>query len=221
MYEKKKSCPLQWVIFNLCCYSYSVISLFTNRVGSFVYVVGLFANKRKVILATGIVVSIIMLGYFKYANFFISEFGQILGTDEVVLNIILPVGISFYTFSGIAYMIDIYRGNYPAEKSFLNVALYIAFFAKITAGPIARGKDFFPRIKKYRGIELSAFEVGVQIFVFGLFKKIVLADHLGVFVDDVFFAPTAYNTGTVFLAVVSYSLQIYFDFSGYSDMAIV
>lgn len=186
----------------------------------FVYVVGLFANKRKVILATGIVVSIIMLGYFKYANFFISEFGQILGTDEVVLNIILPVGISFYTFSGIAYMIDIYRGNYPAEKSFLNVALYIAFFAKITAGPIARGKDFFPRIKKYRGIELSAFEVGVQIFVFGLFKKIVLADHLGVFVDDVFFAPTAYNTGTVFLAVVSYSLQIYFDFSGYSDMAI-
>lgn len=83
-----------------------------------------------------------------------------------------------------------------------------------------RGKDFFPQVKKYRGVKLSAFAAGIQIFVFGLFKKIVLADHLGVFVDDVFFAPTAYNTATVILAVISYSLQIYFDFSGYSDMAI-
>lgn len=186
----------------------------------FVYVSGLFAKKNKVVLATGIIASILMLGYFKYTNFFISEFGRVFGADTVTLNIILPLGISFYTFSGLAYLIDIYRGTYPAEKNFLNVALYISFFAKITAGPIVRGKDFFPQVKKYRGVELSAFVVGIQIFVFGLFKKIVLADHLGVFVDDVFFAPTAYNTATVILAVISYSLQIYFDFSGYSDMAI-
>ena len=186
----------------------------------FVYVVGLFAKKNKVVLSTGIIASILMLGYFKYTNFFISEFGRVFGADTVTLNIILPLGISFYTFSGLAYLIDIYRGTYPAEKNFLNVALYISFFAKITAGPIVRGKDFFPQVKKYRGVELSAFAVGIQIFVFGLFKKIVLADHLGVFVDDVFFAPTAYNTATVILAVISYSLQIYFDFSGYSDMAI-
>ena len=186
----------------------------------FVYVVGLFAKKNKVVLATGIIASILMLGYFKYTNFFISEFGRIIGAGTVTLNIILPLGISFYTFSGLAYLIDIYRETYPAEKNFLNVALYISFFAKITAGPIVRGKDFFPQVKKYRGVELSAFAVGIQIFVFGLFKKIVLADHLGVFVDDVFFAPTAYNTATVILAVISYSLQIYFDFSGYSDMAI-
>ena len=186
----------------------------------FVYVAGLFAKKNKVVLATGIIVSILMLGYFKYTNFFISEFGRIFGADTVILNIILPLGISFYTFSGLAYLIDIYRETYPAEKNFLNVALYISFFAKITAGPIIRGKDFFPQVKKYRGVELSAFAVGIQIFVFGLFKKIVLADNLGVFVDDVFFVPTAYNTATVILAVISYSLQIYFDFSGYSDMAI-
>lgn len=186
----------------------------------FVYVVGRFVNKNKVALSAGIIVSILMLGYFKYTNFFISEFGRIFGADTVILNIILPLGISFYTFSGLAYLIDIYRETYPAEKNFLNVALYISFFAKITAGPIVRGKDFFPQVKKYRGVELSAFAVGIQIFVFGLFKKIVLADHLGVFVDDVFFAPTAYNTATVILAVISYSLQIYFDFSGYSDMAI-
>lgn len=186
----------------------------------FVYVVGRFVNKNKVALSAGIIVSILMLGYFKYTNFFISEFGRVFGADTVTLNIILPLGISFYTFSGLAYLIDIYRGTYPAEKNFLNVALYIAFFAKITAGPIVRGKDFFPQVKKYRGVELSAFAVGIQIFVFGLFKKIVLADHLGVFVDDVFFVPTAYNTVTIILAVISYSLQIYFDFSGYSDMAI-
>lgn len=186
----------------------------------FVYVVGLFVKKNKAVLSLGIIASILMLGYFKYTNFFISEFGRIFGADTVTLNIILPLGISFYTFSGLAYLIDIYRGTYPAERNFLNVALYISFFAKITAGPIVRGKDFFPQVKKYKGVELSAFTVGIQIFVFGLFKKIVLADHLGVFVDDVFFAPTAYNTATVILAVISYSLQIYFDFSGYSDMAI-
>ena len=161
-----------------------------------------------------------ILAYFKYTNFFVNSFRQLVGADFVALNIILPVGISFYIFSALAYLIDVYREEYKAEKSILNVALYIAFFPKLTAGPIVRGKDFFPQVREYRGVELKAFEAGIQIFVFGLFKKIVLADHLGVFVDDVFFAPAAYNTGTVILAAISYSLQIYFDFSGYSDMAI-
>ena len=160
------------------------------------------------------------LAYFKYTNFFINSFRQLIGKDTVALKIILPLGISFYIFSALAYLIDVYRGDYKAEKNILNFALYIAFFAKLTAGPIVRGRDFFPQARNYRGVEIKAFEAGIQIFVFGLFKKIVLADHLGVFVDDVFFAPMAYNTGTVILAAISYSLQIYFDFSGYSDMAI-
>lgn len=186
----------------------------------FVYWLGLKVKNSKKLLVLGILFSVLMLGYFKYTNFFIAQFQKLFGLDTVVLNIILPLGISFYTFTGISYLIDVYRGEYEAKKDLLEVALYLAFFAKITAGPIVRGKDFFPQFEIYRGITLNAFTTGVQIFVFGLFKKVVLADHLGVFVDDVFFAPSAFNTGTIILAIISYSLQIYFDFSGYSDMAI-
>lgn len=188
-----------------------------------IYIAGrlLAAERRgKAVLTAGIVLSIVMLGYFKYSNFFLAGLYTVLGRDTVVRNIILPLGISFYTFSGMAYLIDVYRGEYEADRSFLNVALYMSFFAKLTAGPIVRGKLFLPQMKAYKGPSLDDFCVGVQIFVFGLFKKIVLADHLGVFVDDVFYSPAAFDTGTVILAVISYSLQIYFDFSGYSDMAI-
>ena len=186
----------------------------------FVYLVGLRLKQNRWLLMAGVVVSVLMLGYFKYTNFFITEFGRLFGIDTVVLRIILPLGISFYTFSGIAYMVDVYRGDYEARKNPVDVALYISFFAKFTAGPIVRGRDFFPQLTDYRGVEAAAFAEGIQIFVFGLFKKMVLADHLSVFVDDVFAAPAAYNTGTVILGAISYSLQIYFDFAGYSDMAI-
>ncbi|MCI9452319.1 MAG: MBOAT family protein [Dorea sp.] len=132
----------------------------------------------------------------------------------------LPIGISFYVFSGLSYLIDIYWRRYHAEKNLLDFALYIALFSKLTAGPIVRAEEFLPQVKSYRGLRLDKFSEGIQIFVFGLFKKIVLADHLCVFVDDVFSAPAAFDTFTTILAVISYSFQIYFDFSGYSDMAI-
>lgn len=96
----------------------------------------------------------------------------------------------------------------------------MSFFTKIISGPIVRPQTFFPQIKKYRGVRWEYFQQGIQIFVFGLFKKMVIADHLGVFVDNVFETPAAYNTITIIWAVISYSLRIYFDFSGYSDMAI-
>ena len=188
-----------------------------------VYVIGRLLEverTKKGMLAVGVVISVIMLGYFKYTNFFLSEWSLLIGEVSPVKNIILPIGISFYTFSGMAYLIDVYRGDYLSEKNILNVALYIAFFVKLTAGPIVRGNVFLSQLKHYQGIVVDDVLDGIQIFVFGLFKKIVLADHLCVFVDDVFYAPTAYNTGTVILAVVSYSLQIYFDFAGYSDMAV-
>lgn len=172
------------------------------------------------ILFAGVTVLVLLLVYFKYTGFFVNSMRSVLGMDPIALRIILPIGMSFYIFSAIAYLVDIYRGTYEPESNILNFALYIAFFPKLTAGPIVRGKDFFPQVKQYRGITWEAFQKGIQIFVFGLFKKVVLADRLGIFVDDVFYAPTAYNTGTVILAVISYSLQIYFDFSGYSDMAI-
>ena len=175
---------------------------------------------QKILNIGGIIALLSILGYFKYCEFFLNSFLNIGGFDSVTLTIILPMGISFYTFTAISYLIDINRGKYGAEKNILNFTLFISFFPKLTAGPIVRGDCFFPQVKAYKGIKLDNLEKGIQIFVIGLFKKMVLADRLGVFVDDVFFAPSAYNTFTVFWAVLSYTLQIYFDFSGYSDMAI-
>ncbi len=178
------------------------------------------AKTQKVYLSTGICVLVLMLGYFKYTNFFISGFSSLFNVQASTLDIILPIGISFYTFSAIAYLIDIYRKKYEAVTNVLDFALYIVFFPKLSSGPIVRGKTFFPQVKNYRGIKAKNVCDGLQIFVFGLFKKIVLADHLGVFVNNVYSSPQSYSTATVILAVLSYSLQIYFDFSGYSDMAI-
>ncbi len=178
------------------------------------------AKNKRTYLSIGIAFLLLMLGYFKYTNFFLSSFSSLLGLSSVSLNIILPIGISFYSFTAIAYLLDVYWERYKAVNNFLDFSLYIAFFPKMLSGPIVLGKDFFPQLQNYRGIKAKAAAEGIQIFVFGLFKKIVLADRLGVFVDDVFFAPVAYNTASVILAAISYSLQIYFDFSGYSDMAI-
>ena len=176
--------------------------------------------RKKPIIICGILVLLGILGFFKYCNFFIESINIIFKGKLQTLSIILPIGISFYVFSAVSYVIDIYRGKYKAEKNIMDFCLYIIFFPKIIAGPIVRADEFLPQVKQYRGIEKESFLAGIQIFAFGLFKKLVLADHLNVFVDNVFFSPGAYNTGTVILGVVSYSLQIYFDFSGYSDMAI-
>lgn len=198
------------------CVCMAAVTLLTFFVGKWIEQ----SRNKRIPAGIGIVSLILFLGYFKYANFFVNSIRSIIHLDGITLKILLPIGISFYVFSAISYLIDVCRGDYPSEKNLLNVALFIAFFPKLTAGPIVRGKAFFPQIKNYRGMEWDSFKNGIQIFVFGLFKKIVLADHLGVFVDDVFRVPAAFNTGTVILAVISYSLQIYFDFSGYSDMAI-
>lgn len=177
-------------------------------------------RERRRIAVWGGICLLIVLGYFKYADFFIESFAAAFHLNAGTLNLVLPLGISFFTFSGLSYLLDVYRGTCAAEKNLLDFGLYMALFSKITAGPLVRWTDLRPQIKEYRGICLPALNDGIQIFVFGLFKKMVLADHLGVFVDDVFFAPLAYSTGTVILSAFSYSLQIYLDFSGYSDMAV-
>ena len=172
-------------------------------------------NKTKL----GIIVAILSLVFFKYTNFFIESFTKLFGDDYTALNIILPLGISFYTFSAISYIADVSKGKVDSKRLF-EVALYLAFFPKLTSGPIQRSKDFFDQIEKKRNVGFECFSVGIQIFVFGLFKKIVLADRLSVFVNQVYKTPLAFGSFTVFLATIAYSLQIYFDFSGYSDMAI-
>ena len=175
---------------------------------------------NKAAYAAGIVVPLAVLGFFKYFNFFLASAAALLGQDLGTLRIILPVGISFYTFQALSYVIDVHRGKLPVERDFIRLALYLSFFPQLVAGPIVRAADFLPQLYEDRRVTLKNLETGLQLMAFGLFKKIVLADHLSVFVDDVFRAPVAFHWATVLLAVVSYSIQIYFDFSGYSDIAI-
>jgi alginate O-acetyltransferase complex protein AlgI len=169
----------------------------------------------------GVVVPLVILGVFKYFNFFAASFARVWGIRTGgALNIVLPVGISFYTFQSLSYTIDVYRKKLPAEKSFVKLALYIAFFPQLVAGPIVRAADFLPQLEEDRNLAARNFRAGIQVFMFGLFKKVVIADWLSVFVDDVFRTPMAFHAASLILAVIAYSIQIYFDFSGYSDMAI-
>ena len=177
-------------------------------------------KNRKLFTAIGVVVPLAVLGFFKYFNFFVSSFTDLLGIEFVgALNIILPVGISFYTFQSMSYTIDVLRGKLNAH-TFMDVALYISFFPQLVAGPIVKASDFLPQLKSNHKLKLCDLAKGGQIFVIGLFKKLVVADNLSVFVDDVFEKPLAFSSVSVILAVVSYSIQIFCDFSGYSDMAI-
>ena len=177
-----------------------------------------FAPKRKWGFV-GIVVPLLALSYFKYTNFFIDSFANIFHLDHKTLSIVLPIGISFFTFSAISYIMDVRKGKVQT-RGLLDVALYLAFFPKLVSGPIQRSGDFFSQADSRRKVGWNSFSCGVQIFVFGLFKKIVLADRLSVFVDQVYATPAAFGSKTILLAAIAYSLQIYLDFSGYSDMAI-
>ncbi len=177
----------------------------------------LLAKKKKIKL--GIFLSLAGLFFFKYVNFFAGSFSTLFGRDEIGLHLILPIGISFYTFSAISYLADVKQEKLEA-RGLLDVALYLSFFPKLTSGPIQRAGEFFCQIDRKRRIGWHTFSPGIQIFVFGLFKKIVLADRLSVFVNQVYKTPNVFGSITVLGAAIAYSLQIYFDFSGYSDMAV-
>ena len=189
----------------------------------FVTVTAYFTAKfctRRWVLVCGVAVPLVVLGIFKYCNFFLESFAALAGKPFSALHIILPVGISFYTFQALSYVIDVHRGKLPVEKSFVKLALYISFFPQLVAGPIVRAADFLPQLHERRRITREGLLNGFQIMLFGLFKKLVLADHISVFIDDVYAAPESFHWLSIVLAVVSYSLQIYLDFSGYSDIAV-
>ncbi|MBI5354361.1 MAG: MBOAT family protein [Chloroflexi bacterium] len=173
-------------------------------------------------LIVSIVINLTILGYFKYFNFFIDTFNVLLKSQGWMLhefNIILPVGISFYIFETISYVMDVYKGNAQPANSLLDYAVFVTFFPRLVAGPIMRASQFLPQL--YRGLQFSRenFFIGAQLFVQGLIKKIVVADSVAFLVDSVYGNPALFSSSTVYLAVFSYSIQIYFDFSGYSDMA--
>lgn len=183
------------------------------------YITALHCQKKAAYI-TGIAIPLIVLGIFKYFNFFLSSLASLAGHEIVALKIILPVGISFYTFQALSYVIDVRRKKILVERDFIRLALYISFFPQLVAGPIVRASDFLPQLRENnRRLSAENFSIGIQLIAMGFFKKIVLADHISVFVDDVFRVPAAFHWATIILAVFSYSLQIYFDFSGYSDIA--
>ena len=169
----------------------------------------------------GLIIPLISLGICKYLNFFIESFAAVWGiTYSGAIQIILPLGISFYTFLALSYILDVYHRKIPAEDSFVTVALYVSFFPTVISGPVTKARDILGQFNTQKKITGENLRGGLQIFVSGCLKKFVLADNLGVFVDDVYNAPLAFDSATVWLAVIAYSLQLYFDFSGYSDMAI-
>ncbi len=170
----------------------------------------------------GIVSMLLVLGYFKYANFFIESAVALLGIDaeQFHLNIILPVGLSFFTFQVISYLVDVWRGEIEACKSRKDFFLYVAFFPQLVAGPIVRAKDFLPQLQQHVGIRWDYIYLGSQVFALGFVQKIFIADRLAMFCDPVFDQPTLYDGSTLWLALLAYSVQIFCDFSGYSHMAI-
>lgn len=179
-------------------------------------------TKRKALLILSVTVNLSVLGFFKYANFFINSFNTAFMPLDLSLHrlyIILPVGISFYTFETLSYVIDVYRGHTHPAKSLLDYAVFVTFFPRLVAGPIMRASHFLPQLE--RGVKFSRenFILGAQRFGQGLLKKIVVADALAILTDKVYSTPWTFSSPTIWLGVLAFGIQIYFDFSGYSDMA--
>ena len=176
---------------------------------------------RKLILAAGIICDLGILGYYKYAGFLARTVNSVLGRDVLpVLQIALPIGISFFTFQAISYIIDVYRGDTEASKSLVNVALYISFFPQLIAGPIVKYKDINKQIKD-RTVRWTDVSDGFKRFIYGLGKKVLISNVLGLCVDTVYAYEIALiDPKTAWIAALAYTFQIYYDFSGYSDMAI-
>ena len=180
---------------------------------------------RRVILGVGIGCSLGVLGAFKYFNFFAESFEDFasmagLPVNSVTVDLILPVGISFYTFQAISYMVDVHRGQITAKRSFLDVAFYIAFFPQLVAGPIVRAADFVPQMDVARKWVDVPVRACLTLFLVGFIKKACVSDNIAPYVDLVFADPSAYAADQVIAGVLLYGVQIYCDFSGYSDMAI-
>lgn len=180
-----------------------------------------FLKGRKAFLLTGIVLNIITLLYFKYSNFLISSVNYIFKEDYALRNTLLPLGISFYTFQQIAYLVDAYRHE-ADNDSFIEYLLYVLYFPKLLMGPITLREALIPQFRdaSRKKISYENFERGIILFTFGLCKKVLFADTFVNAVTFIFNYKDSCNSIDIFLGMICYSFQIYFDFSGYSDMAI-
>ncbi len=176
--------------------------------------------KKKILLWLSLSYSLSFLLYFKYANFFLHNINSIFHTQFTDHNLFLPIGISFYTFQSISYLMDVYRNEIKATRNVSDYAFYMTFFPHLVAGPIVRAKDFLPQIFTPQIINAALYKESLFRILIGLLKKLFIADYIGKFVDIVHQSPANFSGAENLLAMYGYSFQIYFDFSGYSDIAI-
>jgi alginate O-acetyltransferase complex protein AlgI len=194
-------------------------------------------KRKKILLICSLAGNLSLLGFFKYTDFAITQinfFGHFFNLSHQIplLNLVLPIGISFYTFHSITYTVGIYRGQLSPAKSFTDYAIFVAFFPQLVAGPILRAKDFLPQLReKIEGIETgykfrqilinkTNLKTGITLMAIGFFKKMVIADNISQMVSDVFNAPIGLESFTIILGTISFGIQIYCDFSGYTDIAL-
>ena len=177
---------------------------------------------RKAVMTVNIVINLAILGTYKYYDFFVRSFAELFGcqADSLLLHLILPVGISFYTFQALSYSIDVYRRQIQPTHDLVAFTAFLSFFPQLVAGPIERATNLLPQFLQKRHFNYTQAVDGMRQILWGLFKKIVVADNCATYVDTVFADYTAYSGSTLLLAAVLFSIQIYGDFSGYSDIAI-
>lgn len=226
----------QWIVLLISSYyfymswnaKYVFLIFFTTLVS---YYCGIFLSatksdrNKRVILCCTVVVCLGILFLFKYFNFFIDIFCDTMSSlsiqlHPITLNLLLPVGISFYTFQTLSYVIDVYHGAVQPERNFGKYAVFVSFFPQLVAGPIERTGNLLPQIEKEHFFQYEDAIYGLRQMLWGFFKKIVIADTLANYVDLVFDEPFSYKGGVLLLVSVFFSIQIYCDFSGYSDIAI-
>ncbi len=219
----KKCKNIVLLIFSLIFYAFGGVNyLFTLLLTVFIsYLGGILikkCNKKKLILFLTIALNLSFLIYFKYTGFILSNINNLFNLDISIPSIIMPIGISFYTFQSISYVIDVYKNEVEVQKNYFLLLLYVSLFPQLVAGPIVRYKTIEGEIKT-RTTTLDDFCYGIERFILGLAKKVIIANQMGK-LDDIVFNADSFTTPVVWLGAIAYMIQIYFDFSAYSDMAI-
>ena len=210
------------LIFSLAFYFYGepkyVLLLVASFTLNYLFAKMIYKNKSKTYLMIGVIINILILVYFKYTNFLIFNVNQIFKLSINFLDIVMPIGISFFTFQEVSYLIDVYKERVTPSSSLLNYATYVCLFPQLVAGPIVRYSQINEQLKS-REHSFNNFSVGVTRFVLGLSKKVILANLLGTMYDELS-TITQYTVLLFWLKAIGYTLQLYLDFSAYSDMAI-
>ena len=224
VFKKVKIKNIVLLIFSLFFYAWGepfyIFLMLLMIIVNYFLVIKMDENKNKKILVFLIVFNLLSLFSFKYLNFFIDNINYLFNTSISNIKLTLPIGISFYTFQILSYVVDVYRGKVKVQKSFINLACYVSAFPQLIAGPIVRYADIEKEIIN-RKTTFDDFYVGIKRFIIGLSKKVLIANNVSFICDSIFgFGVNNFGFIGILIAIISYTLQIYFDFSGYSDMAI-